>query len=55
MLHYLVQHKANVNIPDEDGATPLHWATQFTQRPLVEALLSAGADPSRPDLVHTLA
>lgn len=29
-IRSLVEHHADVNAPDADGATPLHWAARWT-------------------------
>ena len=34
-----------MNAPEEDGATPLHWAVRWDDAAAVELLLNAGADP----------
>ena len=39
----LVQAKADVNAPEEDGTTPLQWAVYHNDVPLIDALLKAGA------------
>src|SRR5262245_26111545 len=36
--------KTDVNAPDPDGSTPLHWAVQRDNLALVDLLLSAGAN-----------
>jgi ankyrin repeat protein len=41
----LVARKADVNAPQNDGATALHWAVYLGRPALVEALLKAGANP----------
>ncbi len=41
----LVARKADVNVPQGDGATALHWAVYRGRPDLVEALLKAGANP----------
>ena len=38
------KHRADVNIPDADGTTPLAWAVYNDDLPAARSLLSAGAD-----------
>ena len=35
---------AEINVQDQDGASPLHWAAGYGREPAVEALLASGAD-----------
>jgi ankyrin repeat protein len=42
----LIKQRADVNVPEPDGTTALHWAVRAVDRSLVEALLSAGANAS---------
>ena len=39
----LVKSGADVNAPEKDGTTPLHWAVYHDDGPLIEALLEAHA------------
>jgi uncharacterized protein len=39
----LVAQKVDVNVPESDGTTALHWAVHNGDAPLVEQLLKAGA------------
>jgi len=39
----LIAQKADVNAPDADGSTPLHWAAQRDDVAIVDALVAAGA------------
>lgn len=39
----LIQQKADVNVPQADGATALHWAAHWNDLDAVDALLRAGA------------
>ena len=43
-LRALIAADADVNLPQADGATALHWATYRDDAVMVELLLSAGAD-----------
>src|SRR3954447_3713288 len=47
----LLEVGANLNVPDNDGYTPLHDVAEMGDCPpartMLEALLAAGADPSR--------
>ena len=47
----LLDAGANPNVPDNDGYTPLHDVAEMGDCPpartMLEALLAAGADPSR--------
>src|ERR1044071_2591953 len=40
----MIQQKVNVNTPEPDGTTALHWAVQKDDLDLVERLIKAGAD-----------
>jgi ankyrin repeat protein len=40
----LVAQKADVNAPDADGSTALHWAAQRDDVTMVDALIAAGAN-----------
>jgi len=44
----LAQH-VNVNAPDPDGTTALHWAVRANDRETVGLLLKAGAKPTTPN------
>jgi uncharacterized protein len=44
-LRRLVAAKADVNLPQPDGATALHWAVYRDDLPTVDLLLRAGANP----------
>jgi ankyrin repeat protein len=44
-IQKLVTQKANVNAPQADGATALHWAVFRSDKDMVDVLLKAGADP----------
>jgi len=40
----LMKQKVDVNTPDVDGMTPLHWAAHWDQLEIVKQLLAAGAN-----------
>jgi len=40
----LIAQKADVNAPDADGSTPLHWAAQRDDVAMADALIAAGAN-----------
>src|SRR5438067_757651 len=40
----LLQHKADVNAPQADGATALHWAAQLDDLAMADLLIQAGAN-----------
>ena len=40
----LIAQKADVNTPQADGATALHWAVFKSNKPLVDLLLKSGAN-----------
>jgi ankyrin repeat protein len=42
----LIVKKADVNAPQIDGATALHWAVHLDNAEMVEALIKAGAKPN---------
>jgi ankyrin repeat protein len=44
-LRQFLTQKANVNAPQADGATALHWAVYRDELATVDLLLGAGADP----------
>jgi ankyrin repeat protein len=44
VLTALIEAKANVNLPDPDGKTALHWAADKDRKDLIELLVKAGAD-----------
>lgn len=41
----LLQKRVDVNTPEADGTTPLHWAVRMNNLDLVNRLLRAGANP----------
>ena len=45
----LLEAKANVNAPDPNGKTPLHWAASSNRKDLMELLIKAIADVNRRD------
>ncbi len=45
VVQKLIQQHADVNAPQPDGATALHWAVYHSDRPMVELLLRSGANP----------
>ncbi len=46
VLAALVQKKADVNAPDADGATALHWVSYWNDLECADMLLRAGANPN---------
>jgi len=46
----LLQQKADVNAPQTDGTTALHWVARWDDLELAGLLLSAGADPKAANL-----
>ena len=44
-VHALIQKKANVNAPQADGTTALHWAARWDDLDMAAALIQAGASP----------
>jgi ankyrin repeat protein len=45
-LRTLVSRKVNVNAPQADGTTALHWAAHYNDTETVKLLLRAGANPA---------
>ncbi len=45
-VRVLIDGNADVDAPQIDGSTALHWAVQWDNAPIVEALIRAGADVS---------
>jgi ankyrin repeat protein len=43
-IRSLVEHHADVNAPDTDGATPLHWAARWDDVETAKLLITIGAD-----------
>lgn len=46
VVRQLIGKRVNVNAPEPDGTTALHWAVRADDRELVTTLLKAGAKPS---------
>ncbi len=44
-LRALLQQKADVNAPQADGTTALHWAVRANDLEMTDMLLRAGAHP----------
>jgi len=44
-IRTLIQQKADVNAPQADGATALHWAAYRDDKTMMDLLLRAGANP----------
>ncbi len=42
-VDFLLDHNASVNLQDCNCETPLHWAAELEQQPIVELLLAHGA------------
>ncbi|NGZ77624.1 ankyrin repeat domain-containing protein [Saccharibacillus alkalitolerans] len=45
----LMAHNPDIEVPDWDGSTPLMYAAANGHRPMIDALLQAGADLNRHD------
>ena len=43
LLKTLIQQKADVNVPQADGATALHWAAHWNDLEIADMLIAAGA------------
>lgn len=50
IITILVRHKCNINAVDEEGRTPLHYASELGQDDTLEVLLKAGANPDVKDV-----
>ncbi|OWZ16099.1 DNA ligase, partial [Phytophthora megakarya] len=46
IISRLIQHGASVNVADERGDTPLHWAAFSGRAAVAQNLLALGADPT---------
>lgn len=46
LVRRLIEEKADINEPQVDGATALHWATHYNDFDLAQVLIDAGADVS---------
>src|SRR6478735_5755673 len=44
-VRMLVQQHADVNVPQADGATALHWAVYRDDAEMTQVLLRSGANP----------
>jgi len=44
VVEYLVNQKADINVKDNDGSTPLHLAAQYGHLSVVEYLVNQKAD-----------
>jgi ankyrin repeat protein len=45
LIRHLLEKKAEVNAPQADGMTALHWAAHYDNARTVECLIAAGANP----------
>ena len=45
-LRAMLNKRVNVNAPQADGTTALHWAAHYNDVEAVQLLLKAGANPS---------
>lgn len=50
MINLLINHGADLNLPDSDGRYPLHYACKSSY--LARFLLSRGADPDAANVLH---
>lgn len=48
-VRFYIEHGVSVNAQDYSGSTPLHYAVQQNNFPVVNLLLKAGADPKIKD------
>ena len=48
-IRALVQKHADVNVPEPDGSTALHWAAYTNDFEIADLLIKAGADPNIAD------
>lgn len=49
MVDVLIKHGARINIEDNNGRTPLHYASEMGYERIVWALMQAGADKKAKD------
>jgi len=51
-IPFLVQAGAKIDVEEQSGSTPLHWAAFDGHLPVVQALIAAGANINAQDLYH---
>ena len=51
MTELLLDRGADANMVDRHGMTPLHWASLYAHKNIVQLLLERGADPNRVDML----
>jgi ankyrin repeat protein len=48
-MTWMLEHKANPNVPDDRGWTAVHQAASRGNARILNAVLAAGGDPTRRD------
>jgi ankyrin repeat protein len=49
LVKLLIENQVDVNLPDDNRITPLHWAVEYDNEEIIELLLKHGANPDATD------